>query len=65
MVTDYFYGCTCARSLGIVAQTKIMGESSLVFSGQWFTFIRLPSEKYKIILWKKKEFKDLKDLLLF
>jgi hypothetical protein len=24
--------------------------------------IRLTSEKYKIILWKKKEFKDLKDL---
>jgi hypothetical protein len=64
MVTDYFNGCTCARSLDIVAQTKIMGEPSLVFSGQWFTFIRLPSEKYKIMLWKKKEFKDLKDLLI-
>jgi hypothetical protein len=29
----------------IAAQIKIMGEPSLVFSGQWFGFIRLPSEK--------------------
>jgi hypothetical protein len=42
-----------------------MKEPSLVFTGLWFGFIRLPSEKYKIILWKKKEFEDLKDLLSF
>jgi hypothetical protein len=41
-----------------------MGESSLVFISLWFGFIRLPSEKYKIMLWKKKEFEDLEDLLV-
>jgi hypothetical protein len=44
-----------------VAQIKIMGETSLVFTGLWFSFIRLPSEKYKIMLWSKKEFEDLED----
>jgi hypothetical protein len=33
MVIDYFNGCARARSLGIAAQIKIMGEPSLVFSG--------------------------------
>jgi hypothetical protein len=64
MVIDYFNGCTRACSLGIADQIKIMGEPSLVFLGQWFGFIRLPSEKYKIMLWKKKEFEDLKYLLI-
>jgi hypothetical protein len=64
MVIDYFNGCARARSLGIAAQIKIMGEPSLVFSGLWFgIYLRLPPEKYKIVLWKKKEFEDLKDLL--
>jgi hypothetical protein len=49
MVIDYFNGYTCARSLDIAAQIKIMEEPSLVFSGQWFSFIRLPSKKYKIV----------------
>jgi hypothetical protein len=49
MVIDYFNGYTCTRSLDIVAQIKIMEEPLLVFSGQWFSFIRLPSEKYKIV----------------
>jgi hypothetical protein len=49
MVIDYFNGCTRAHSLGIAAQIKIMGEPSLVFLGHWFNFIRLPSEKYKIM----------------
>jgi hypothetical protein len=53
MLIDYFIGCTSARSLGIAAQIKIMGEPSLIFIGLWFNFIRLPSEKYKIISWKK------------
>jgi hypothetical protein len=65
IVIDYFNGCTHARSLGIAAQIKIIGEPSLVFLGQWFSFIRLPSGKYKIMSWKKKEFEDLKDLLYF
>jgi hypothetical protein len=65
MAIDYFNGCARAHSLGIGAQIKIMGEPSLVFSGQRFGFIRLPSEKYKIISWKKKEFEDLEDLLIF
>jgi hypothetical protein len=42
-----------------------MGEPSLVFTGLWFGFIRLPSEKYKIMSWKKKEFEDLEDFACF
>jgi hypothetical protein len=65
MVIDYFNGCACARSLGIAAQIKIMGEPSLVFSGLWFgIYLRLPSGKYKIVSWKKKEFEDLEDVLV-
>jgi hypothetical protein len=64
MLLDYFNGYAHVRSLGIAAQIKIMGEPSLVFTGLWFDFIRLPSEKYKIMLWKKKEFEDLEDLLV-
>jgi hypothetical protein len=63
-VIDYFNGYARARSLGTVAQIKIMGDPFLVFSGQWFDFILMPSEKYKIMLWKKKEFEDLEDLLV-
>jgi hypothetical protein len=64
ILIDYFNGCTRTRSLGIAAQIKIMGEPLLVFTGLWFSFIRLPSEKYKIISWKKKEFKDLENLVI-
>jgi hypothetical protein len=49
MLIDYFNGCARARSFGIVAQIKIMGEPSLIFTGLWFDSIRLPSEKYKIM----------------
>jgi hypothetical protein len=66
MVIDYFNGYARAHSLGIVDQIKIMGESSLIYSGLWFcTYLRLSPRKYKIVSWKKKEFKDLKDLLVF
>jgi hypothetical protein len=64
ILIDYFNCCGCARSLGIAAQIEIMGEHSLVFTGLWFGFIRLPSEKYKIMSWKKKEFEDLEDLVV-
>jgi hypothetical protein len=64
MLIDYFNGYACARSLGIAAQIKIMGEPLLVFTGLWFGSIQLPSEKYKIMSWKKKEFEDLKDLVV-
>jgi hypothetical protein len=61
----YFNGCAYIRSLGIAAQIKIMGESSLVFIGLWFgIYFGLLSEKYKIVSWKKKEFEDLEDLLV-
>ena len=54
-----------ARNLGIAAQTKIMGESSSVFSGLWFSIcFRLPSDKYKIVSWRKEEFEDLDDFLV-
>jgi hypothetical protein len=65
MVINYFNGCTRAHSLDIAAQIKIMGEPSLVFSGlQFCTYLRLPSGKYKIVSWKKKEFEDLENLLV-
>jgi hypothetical protein len=65
MWIDYFNGCTRARSLGIAAQIKFMGEPPLVFTCLWFgIYLGLPSEKYKIMSWKKKEFEDLKDLLV-
>jgi hypothetical protein len=65
ILIDYFNGCTRARRLGIVAQIKIMGEPSLVFIGLWFDSIRLPCKKYKIMSWKKKEFEDLEDLVIY
>jgi hypothetical protein len=49
-----------------VAQIEIMEESSLLFTGLRFgVYLLLPSDKYKIILWKKKEFKDLEDSVVF
>jgi hypothetical protein len=60
MVTGYFNGCMRACSLGTAAQIKIMGEHSSVYT----CFLRLPSEIYKIVSWKKKEYEDLKDLLI-
>jgi hypothetical protein len=65
MWIDYFNDCARARSLGIAAQIKIMGKPPLVFTGLWFgIYLGLPSEKYKIVSWKKKEFEDLEDLLV-
>jgi hypothetical protein len=65
MLIDYFNGCARVRSLSIAAQIKIMGEPLLVFIGLWFgIYLGLSSEKYKIVPWKKKEFEDLKDLLI-
>jgi hypothetical protein len=64
MLIDYFNGCACACSLSIAAQ-KNMGEPSVVFTGLWFgIYLELPSEKYKIVSWKKKEFEDVEDLLV-
>jgi hypothetical protein len=60
---DYFYGYT---RLGIMVQIKIMEEPSLVFIGLWFDiYLGIPSEKYKIVSWKKKFFEDLEDLLVY
>jgi hypothetical protein len=64
MLVDYFNGCARARSLGIAAQIKIMGEPSLVVTGLLFGFTRLPLKKYKIMSWKKKVFEDLEDMLV-
>jgi hypothetical protein len=48
-----------------VAQIKIMGESSLIFRGLRFRiYFWLPSDKYKIVSLKKKEFEDLEDLVV-
>jgi hypothetical protein len=63
---DYFNSYARARSLGIVARIKITGEPLLVFTDLWFgIYLGLPSEKYKIVSWRKKKFEDLKDLLVF
>ena len=44
------------------------GKPSLVFTDLWFgvfgVVLRLPSEKYKIVSWKKKGLEDLIDLLV-
>jgi hypothetical protein len=64
MVIAYFNGCVHAHNLGTAAQIKIMGEPLLVFTGLWFGFLRLPSEIYKIVSWKKKEYEDLEDLFV-
>jgi hypothetical protein len=56
------------RSLGMVAKIKIMREPSLIFTDLWFgtyvLFMRLPSEKCKIMTWKKEGFEDHDDLLV-
>jgi hypothetical protein len=65
MLIDYFNGCTRVRSLDIAAQIKIIEEPLLIYTGLWFDiYLGLSSEKYKIISWKKKEFENLKDLLV-
>jgi hypothetical protein len=39
-------------------------QLSSVSTGLWFViYLWLPSEECKIVLWKKKEIEDLKDLL--
>jgi hypothetical protein len=49
ILIDYFNGYAYACSLGIAAQ-KIIGETSLLFTGLWFgMYLGLPSEKYKIV----------------
>jgi hypothetical protein len=69
MLDDYYNGCACARSLDTAAKIKIMGELSLVFTGLWFDthilFMWLSLKKYKIVLWKKNDYEDLDDLLVF
>ena len=44
------------------------GEPSVVFTGLWFgvfgVVLRLPSENYKIVSWKKKGLEDLEDLVV-
>jgi hypothetical protein len=64
MLVDCFNGCVRARSLGIAAQIKNMGAPLLVFAGIWhdicIIIFWLPSEKYKIISWKKKSLKTSK-----
>jgi hypothetical protein len=63
MLVDSFNGCVHARSLGIAAQIKNMGAPLLVFAGIWYDICAiifwLPSEKYKIMSWKKMK-KSLK-----
>jgi hypothetical protein len=60
MVIDYFNGCTLARSIVTAAKIKIMGEPSLVFqvSGSALFGCLLKNAS------KKKELKDLKNLLI-
>jgi hypothetical protein len=57
MMIDYFNGRVRARSLDIAAQIKIMREPSLVFSDQWFNFIRLPSKNTRLYHGRRKSLK--------
>jgi hypothetical protein len=41
MVIGYLNRCVSASSLGILAEIKVIGESSLVFSCLWTGFIQL------------------------
>ena len=53
-------------ALALRLKIKIMGEFSLVFIGICvgiYVTWRRPSEKYKIISCKKKEFEDIENLL--
>jgi hypothetical protein len=61
MLHDYFSSSVRARSLAIAAQKIFLEkieEPLLVFTSLWFDIhaitFWLPSEKYKIVLWKKK-----------
>jgi hypothetical protein len=65
MVNDCFNGYVRACSLDIATQIKIVGEPSSVFLGLRFDCLWLPSEKYKIVSWKKKVSEDIEDLLIF
>jgi hypothetical protein len=64
MWIDYFNDCVRARSLDIAAQIKNMGAPLLVFAGIWYDICAiifwLPSQKYKIMSWKKKSLKTSK-----
>jgi hypothetical protein len=69
MLDEYSNGYVRTYSLGTVAKIKSMEEPSLVFICLWFSthvlFMRLPSKKYKIVPWKKNDFEDLDDLLVY
>jgi hypothetical protein len=60
MLIDYFNGYARARNLGTAAQIKIIGEPSLIFTGLWFGFIRLPSENTRLCHGRKKSLKTSK-----
>jgi hypothetical protein len=47
-------------ALALRLKLKLWGNDT----GLWFSFIRLTSEKYKIMSRKQKEFEDLKNLLV-
>jgi hypothetical protein len=64
MMIDCFNDYVHACSLGIAVQIRTIGEPSLVFIALWFDFLWLLLKNYKIMLWKKKEFEDLKYLLV-
>jgi hypothetical protein len=68
MLIDYINDCALARSLGILAQIKIMEESSLVFTGLWFDiYLRHLSENTRLCHKRRKNLKISKicyDLLL-
>ena len=53
MLVGYFNGCAVRVTLVLQLKIKITGELSLLFTGVWFDiyaiFLRLHSEKYKIV----------------
>jgi hypothetical protein len=69
MLDEYSNGCVRTYSLGTAVKIKIMKKPSLVFICLWFSthvlFMQLPSKKYKIVPWKKNDFEDLDDLVVY
>jgi hypothetical protein len=49
-------------ALAICSKLKL--QENLCWYLQWFDFIRLPSEKYKIVSCRKKYFEEFKDFLI-
>ena len=60
MLVDYFIGYVRARNLDTAAQIKITGETIVGIYRSVDVSSAIPSGKYKIVSWKKKNLKTSK-----